>query len=93
MPQPSSEQPLNGQQMQAIHKQAEASVRAILADIELRKLALRHACDIVTSTNSPPADGKVQFHDPIKLAEGMHAFLTASAAAQISPTTENRKTQ
>lgn len=63
----SSEKPLNGQQMAEVAKRLEGMIVGLRNDVELRKLALRHACDM---HGEKPGD-------VVKLAEQMHAFLTA----------------
>lgn len=70
------EQPLNGQQMQAVRIEIDKVTRAILGDLDTRKLALRHACDLSANKGG---------HEVVKLAEQMHTFLTAGARDSAKP--------
>lgn len=63
-----AEQALSGQQIDAMHKRMADALVSIKQDIELRKLALRHACDMASATGVGS--------DPITLAKQMHEFLT-----------------
>ena len=61
-----NQEPLSGQQMAALQRQLDNSVRFVKADVELRKYALEWAC-------------KINSDDPVATAKSMHEFLTAAA--------------
>jgi len=67
-----SERPISGHQIQAIQKQMLAEFQRALDDVELRKIALQHAC------------AARDVSDPVSLAREMHAFLSEGAAAVLA---------
>ena len=69
----------SGQQLQAILQRQADALTAIRKDLELRKLALDQACNVIASTNAARTDGPITFHNPIALARDMHAFLVEGA--------------
>jgi hypothetical protein len=73
------DQTLSGQQMQAMAARYAEELGKIRKDVELRKLALDQACNVIAQTNSVPGT-QVTFHDPIALAKAMHAFLVEGAS-------------
>jgi hypothetical protein len=72
---------LSAQQMQALQKQYAEGIMAIRKDLELRKLALDQACNLVSTTK-----GTV---DPIDLARKLHSFLIEGA---VTPDSRNVST-
>lgn len=72
---------MTGQQISAVQKRVDEVTRAMLTDIELRKLAMRHTIDLLqaTATNYQPSD-------VIMLAQQIHAFLVTPAAQNPSAT-------
>ena len=82
---------LNAQQMQALQRHFAEELKRISHRMELRDRALDQACGVVkASFNQPPADGRVVFSDPLKLAQGMFEFLTADL--QAPPPAPDRQT-
>lgn len=73
---------LSGQQVQAMAARYADEMVRIRKDIELRKLALDQACNVIASTNAARTDGQITFHNPIALAREMHAFLVEGAKAE-----------
>jgi hypothetical protein len=79
------QQPLSGQQMQAMAAKYGEQLAAIKKDIELRKLALDQACNLLAS----PVFGMCFEQSPegyitgtVGLTKAMHAFLVDGAAAE-----------
>lgn len=68
---------LSGQQVSAIQKASEAALARVIRDIELRKFSLSEAARVTEAALR--ADPKDTI-DVIKLAESIHAFLTAPGA-------------
>jgi hypothetical protein len=67
-----SSEPLNGQQLQAAQKAAEAHILKIINGLELRKLAVDQACKLAIAA----ACSGITV-EPIALAQAIHLFLTA----------------
>lgn len=63
------EPPLNGAQMSALNQAKAEMMRRVLADVELRKLALDQTVKVVSILGG----GTPEF---IELAQAMHGFLT-----------------
>lgn len=63
----SDDQPLNGQQIQAMQRQFQDALRKVISDTDLRKLALDYAC-------------KVAPGNPLDQAQKMYDFLSAPAS-------------
>ncbi len=76
MPQPSSEQPLNGQQMSALQKQMQDKLTGIVKDVDLRKWAVDQACGLAGVS----IEHATTVIDAVKMAREIHAFLTEGAA-------------
>lgn len=73
------QEPLNGQQMQALQKQYHEALMGIGRDIELRKYAIDQAFRLASASNGA-RDGVVTYHDPVALAKAIHDFITLPAA-------------
>jgi hypothetical protein len=82
------EQSLSGQQMQTMAARYADELGKIRKDIDLRKLALDQACNVIAQTNSVPGN-QVTFHDPIALAKAMYDFLVEGA---LTPDSRNVST-
>ena len=70
------QQPLSGQQLQAMSKQYADALVAVRKDIELRKWAVDQACGLAGSESR--AD--VPIMNVLELARSIHAFLVEGAA-------------
>jgi hypothetical protein len=68
-----TQEPLSGHQIQAIRQQMLSEFQRALDDVELRKIALGHACALAGRANA----------EPVKLAREMHLFLSEGAAAVV----------
>jgi hypothetical protein len=68
-----NQEPLSGQQVQALQKHLAETVARILRDVELRKFVLQEA---VAAAKAAYPIGSV---DIMPLAKQMHEFLTAAA--------------
>ena len=67
-----TQEPLSGHQIQALQKQMLVEFQRALDDVELRKIALQHAC------------AARDVSDPVSLAREMYAFLSEGAAAVLA---------
>ena len=67
-----TQEPLSGHQIQSIRQQMLGEFQRALDDVELRKIALGHACALTG------------LHDPVTLAREMHKFLSEGAAAVVA---------
>jgi hypothetical protein len=67
-----TQEPLSGHQIQALQKQMLVEFQRALDDVELRKIALQHAC------------AARDVSDPVSLAREMHACLSEGAAAVLA---------
>ena len=73
-----TQEPLSGHQIQVIRQQMLNEFQRALDDVELRKIALQHACALAGRANV----------EPVTLAREMHAFLSegAEGAESVKPT-------
>lgn len=70
------DQPLSGQQMQALATRHAETLTAIKRDVELRKWAVDQACGLSGTMIEAQAPAPVC---PVDLAREIHAFLTEAA--------------
>jgi hypothetical protein len=70
---------LSGHQIQAIRQQMLNEFQRALDDVELRKIALSHACAMFQEALKH--DDTILTEKAVRLAREMHAFLSEGAAA------------
>jgi hypothetical protein len=78
--------PLNGQQLQAIQKQAQDALQVAIEALQLRKWAVEQAFAVIGSLNSVKADGVVKINDPIALTEWIYGFVSKAAVVRVDIT-------
>lgn len=70
------EQPLNGQQLQALQQQMREKLTGIVKDVDLRKWSVDQACSLAGAAMEHETAKPV---DTVTLARSIHAFLTEGA--------------
>lgn len=75
-------EPLSGHQIQALQKQMLAEFQRALDDVELRKIALASASEVVKAYTTTPGI-ILDTAAVVSLAREMHAFLSEGANAAL----------